>query len=182
MISDVRDAVIDHLAAAGFGDAVEPHPGRLSLPDLTTFVVRGRAAVRVALLGVPTVTLGAVGPEYTLALAAYVMCLDRQGLPRDAAAMNLAFAVAGHVTGNTWGRDDLDSPEQIRADNLYAGTVDKRGVAVWAVVWRQVWTPYPITADSLDDLLRVVTDFDINTDTDGEPVLVDTVELYGGNP
>lgn len=176
-LPDIRRAIIDDLKELGLGDAVEPHQGRLSVDELKTLVVKGRAAIKVGCLGIPRVNTLAVQPGFMVAWAVYVMAMDKQGTPRDETAMIIASAVASHVCSNLWGREDLNDPIEIRADNLYSGTFDKRAVALWAVTWRQEWTPETIGISTLDDLLSVVTDFDLDTDSDDEPVLHDTIEL-----
>lgn len=180
-LPDIRRAIIDDLKELGLGDAVEPHQGRLSVDELKTLVVKGRAAIKVGCLGFPRVNDQVAQTGLMLAFAVYVMAMDKQGTPRDETAMIIASAVALRVSRNLWGREDLDAPIEIRADNLYSGTFDKRAVALWAVTWRQEWTPETIDISTLDDLLAVVTDFDLTTDSDGEPVLHDTIELKGGS-
>lgn len=180
-LPDIRRAIIDDLKDYGLGDAVEPHQGRLSVDELKTLVVKGRAAIKVGCLGIPRVNDQTAQPGLMVAFAVYVMALDKQGVPRDETAMILASAVALRVSRNLWGRSDLDDPMDIRADNLYSGTIEKRAVALWAVTWRQEWTPETMDISTLDDLLSVVTDFDLDTVSDGEPVLTDTIELEGGS-
>ena len=95
--------------------------------------------------------------------------------------MLLAAVIADRASGNVWGRDDLDSPTALRADNLYSGVVEKRGVAIWAVTWRQKWTPEPLPPGEFDDLLRVVATWDLDAQQDGEPSPTDTIKLEGGS-
>lgn len=180
-LSDIRTAIITDLSAQGLGDAVTAHPGRLTVDELKTFSIKGRAAVMVGCLGVPRVDDAANLPALILSFAVYVIAMDRPGAPRDVTAMTLASAVALRVARNLWGRDDLDDPTDIRADNLYSGTIEKRAVALWAVTFRQAWTPESFSISTLSDLLSVVTDFDLDPATDGDPVLTDTIELEGGS-
>ena len=178
----IRDAIIADLKTRGLGDAVESHPGRLSAEDLKSFAAKGRTSIRVAILGIPAVEKAADGEDLDVAWAAYILAFDVPGVTRDAAAAYLVATVCRAVAGNVWGRTDLDSPKQIRADNLYTGTLDKRAVALWAVTWRQVWTPEtPEDPASLDDLIRVVVDYDINPEQESEPAARDVVELAGGS-
>jgi hypothetical protein len=180
-LTDIRSDIIRTLQGGGLGDAVESHPGRLSADDLKTFVARGRSTIRVACLSVPRVEKRPGGTDVEIAWAAYVMAMDAAGISRDAAASVLATAVSLLVAGNLWGREDVDSPMQIRADNLYSGVVDKRAVALWAVTWRQTWTPETIDLTTLGDLLRVVVDYDVDTTVESEPAARDIIELAGGS-
>lgn len=180
-LPDIRTAIVEALKTAGLGDHVEAHPGKLSVADIKKIVARGNANVRVACIGIPRIEQSDIGPELESHWAAYVIAFDRQGLSRDAAAMIIAASVASLVAGNTWGRDDIDSPLAIRADNLHSGVVEKRAIALWAVTWRHIWTPVLPAAGTFDDLLTVVATWDLDTDSDGEPEPVDTIELEGGS-
>ncbi len=178
----IRTAIVTALSSAGLGDAVEAHPGRLTPEDLKTFVVKGRAAIRVGCLGVPKAEKTGYGVNLQTSWAAYVIALDTAGTGRDETAMTLAAAICQLVAGNVWSRADIDSPDAIRADNLYSGTLGRRAIALWAVTWRQAWTPEPVSAALLDDLLSVVAAWDVDGGQDGEPQPIDTIELEGGTP
>jgi hypothetical protein len=179
-LSLFQQAIIDSLAAAGMGDHVQAHPGRMTIDDLKRLVVRGKSTVCVGCLGIPRIEYTAVGIELQIHWAAYVLALDSIGLPRELAAMAIATDVGRHVVSNVWGREDVDTPDDIRADNLYSGTLEKRAVALWAVTFRQNWRPVA-SAAGLDDLLRVVAVWDLDTAQDGEPAPTDTIELEGGS-
>ena len=81
-----------------------------------------------------------------------VLTRDAPGLPRGTAARNLVDALELQIfqgvdrtdekTGETrcsnrWGLDGVGPVEQVRSQNLYSGMIDKHGVALWAVSWRQ---------------------------------------------
>jgi hypothetical protein len=176
----IQQAIVDALSAAGLGDYAQAYPGRMSVDDLKRLVVRGHSTVCVGCLGVPRAEKTPVGDELETHWAVYVLALDSQGLSRDAAAMTLVTQVARMAINNTWGRDDLDTPEAIRGDNLYSGTLERRAVALWAVTFRQNWKPVE-SAAGLDDLLRVVAVWDLDQAQDGEPTPTDTIELEGGS-
>jgi len=176
----IQQAIVSALSAAGLGDHVQSHPGRMSIDDLKRLVVRGRSTVCVGCLGLPRIEYTSVGVELETHLAAFILAVDGQGLPRDATAMTLAAAVGRLVVSNVWGREDLDTPDAIRADNLYSGKLDQRAVALWAVTWRQNWRPVA-DSSSIDDLLRVLATWDLDTEQDGEPTPTDTIELEGGS-
>ena len=179
-LPEIRTAIVSTISAAGIGDAVQPHPGRMTAQDLKSLVIKGRACVRVGCVGVPMITHTSSGVDMITAWAAYILTLDQAATQRDETAMLLSAAVASLVCGNVWGRSDLDTPDSVRADNLYSGQLNQRAVALWAVSWRQAWTPEP-DGSSLDDLLRVVTTFDLDAASDGEPTLVDNLSLEGGS-
>lgn len=167
-LPDIRIAIVDALADAGLANAVATHSGRMTASDLKRLVIKGRSMVKVGLLGIASVDEKPTADDFTLQWAAYVLTLDAAGMDRDTAAMIVASAIARLIPGNLWGREDLDDPDKIRADNLYSGTVESRGVALWAVTWRQVWTPVEDISSSLDDFLRCHVEYDINQDGDSD--------------
>ncbi|MBA3036772.1 MAG: hypothetical protein FP814_09790 [Desulfobacterium sp.] len=160
---------------------MKAHPGVLTESDVKTILVNTPTAIRVGCMGIPAIARTDMGVEYTLSWAAYILAQDRAGAPRDETAMTAAVLVAGLVAGNVWGRDDLESPVNITADNLYSGALDNRLIALWAVTWRQAWTPEGMDASTLDDLLRVVVDWDVNPEAEDKPAPTDTIELAGGS-
>ncbi|MNH37449.1 hypothetical protein D3C79_983560 [compost metagenome] len=63
----------------------------------------------------------------------------------------------------------------MRADNLYTTAIDKLGLAIWSVTWRQDWPlDDPIDEATLDDFLR----FNFKAElADGAPVCEAMIEL-----
>ena len=72
------------------------------------------------------------------------------------------------------------APESVRADNLYTTAIDKLGLAIWSVTWRQDWPlDEPIDEATLDDFLR----FNFKAElADGAPVCEATINLPGPTP
>jgi hypothetical protein len=179
-LAQIRSAIVQTLSDAGLADHVEAHPGRLTADELRRLVVRGVSTVRVGCLGVTKIAADTVQVEFQTVWAVYIMALDGTGVGRDETAMALVGAIGALVPHQLWGRTDIDQPEQIRADNLYGGDVERRAVALWAITWRQMWTPASdAAATGLDDLLRVVAGWDLTGDDVAE--MTDTIELEGGS-
>jgi hypothetical protein len=82
---------------------------------------------------------------------------------RDAGAMVLAEEVARQVTKNTWAHEDTRAPTEIEAINQYSGELDKIGVALWSVSWKQTTklTDAEAIEATLDDFESLYTDFDL---------------------
>jgi hypothetical protein len=147
----------------------------MSVEDLKRIVVRGHATIRVGCLGISRIASDSIAVNFDTHWAAYIMAIDAQGADRDETAMHLVGAVGALVVGNLWSREDLDDPKDIRAENLYSGTLDKRAVALWAVTWSQQWTPQDAAASGLDLFLRAHVEWDINQD--GSTDTVDDINL-----
>lgn len=143
-LDDFRRAVADDLGAldALSGVAVETWDGRFDPEALRMMAPRAPAVF----LGVQLLTdFQRAGDAWwcEASMAAVVLTQDRAGRPRDAQALDYAPAIAARVLdtertpwdGLTEGQA-LD-PSNVRADNLAALKLDKRGLAMWAVTWRQ---------------------------------------------
>ena len=163
-LQGVRASIVDRLQSALGGAArAKAHGGRFSLAELKRHAVQG-PAVLVACLGVVKLTPAAAGVEALCAWGAFVVCADKPLLPRDAAALGLVSAMLPLVPGQTWERDDVDQPRQVRADNLYTSELDKEGVALWALTWQQEITLGQVDPATLDAFLTAHVDYDINQD------------------
>lgn len=180
-LESMRDSIVAALAPEmGSATKVEAHGGRFTLQELKRRA-QGRVSVPVACLGVISAEPGAAGTNVTAAWGAYVVCGDRTGISRDTGALSIVTALLPLIAGNEWGREDVDAPQRIRADNLYSSQLDKSGVALWAVTWRQEIILGRVDPATLDDLLHVHVDYDIAAG-DGEPVTRDDIQLQGGTP
>ena len=121
----------------------DPHDGRFDLAELRRIATR-TPALYVSCLG--TARVEDPGTEQTEAakqLAVYVVTANapakegRPKLSRGEAARNLVDALEVHIPRARWGLKGIGGAEQLRSDNLYSGAIDKTGIALWAVRWRQ---------------------------------------------
>jgi len=136
-IDDVRQAIVAALARAlGPSVTVEAHGGRFDRAELARYSKRA-PAVLVAAMGMPRVE-ERPRARPAVQFAAFVMCRDAPGAPRDTQALTLTEALVRLVPGNTWEQGNAQRPEQVSAENLYSGEIDRLGIAMWAVSWRQV--------------------------------------------
>ena len=173
-----RAAVVSAIKARVPSVAVEEHGGRFDAAELKRVAVRA-PAVFVAVLGVGDVR--ELGGEIGAALnmGAFVITTSASSAPRDEAALAIVQALLGLVPGNRWGRAE-GNPDRITAENLFSSTIDKRGVAMWAVSWRQrtTITDFDAAIASLDDFLRCDVQYPSG---DGAPVAEDLITLQGAD-
>ncbi|SNS05626.1 hypothetical protein SAMN04488503_2480 [Humidesulfovibrio mexicanus] len=137
----LRQAVVDDLKAklprlGGRAVVVAPHAGRFDAAELSRVATQA-PAVLVAVLGLADLTESCAEVDGTCQIVAIVLCKDAPRLPRDLASLALAQALAGIVPGNCWGGAAARAPEAVRCDNLFSASLDKAGVAMWGVSWRQ---------------------------------------------
>ena len=117
--------------------ACEVHDGRFDLGELKRISTR-TPAVYVACLGTPR--MEDPGTEQTDAvkqLAIYVVTKNAPGLSRGEAARNLVEALETYLPRARWGLRGIGAAENVRSENLYGGAIDRQGIALWAVSWRQ---------------------------------------------
>lgn len=140
VICDLRKAACKVLSGIlpDLGEC-RPHAGRFDADELRRLSAR-TPAVYVAVLGIPKVAnLGTAekGLDLDLSMAAYVVTSDARGLSRDEAALNITEALVFAIDGNRWGIPGVGPAHEVKAANLYSGRLDRTGVAMWAVTWRQ---------------------------------------------
>ncbi len=113
------------------------HDGRFGLKELRRIATHA-PAVLVAVIGVPAVAdPGTNEIDCELQIVAYIITRDGARLLRGKAARIIAQTLLLKVRANRWGLTGVGAPERLRADNLYSGDIDRHGVAIWAVLWRQ---------------------------------------------
>ena len=82
------------------------------------------------------------------------------------------------IDSNDWGSDDVvEDPANIKAQNLYSGTIDKTGVAMWAITWIQkIRLGETFDMGELDDFLRAIGE---SVNDDGMTLIESQTELEG---
>lgn len=136
-IDTVRQAIVASLRESlGQHVTVESHGGRFDRQELARYSKRA-PAVLVAAMSIPemldTPRPGRAGVQW----AAFIVTRDAPGATRDTQALTLAESLVRQIPGNTWGVDSTQRPDRINAENLYSGEIDRLGIAMWAVSWRQ---------------------------------------------
>tara|TARA_B100000700_G_scaffold140319_1_gene156343 strand:+ start:230 stop:775 length:546 start_codon:yes stop_codon:yes gene_type:complete len=136
-IETVRQAIVTSLGdALGAPVLIESHGGRFDRAELARYSKRA-PVVLIAAMSLPSVGERGSMTLPTVQFAAFVICRDAPGEPRDTQALTLAEALVRHITGNRWEQESVQRPERINAENLYSGEIDRLGIAMWAVSWRQ---------------------------------------------
>jgi len=175
---DYRSAVKDGLTA-GLPSlrAVEAFGGRVDSRELQRMLAAAPAA-HVAVLGVnPATQLRGGAVALSVDTAVFLTTASRPGTPRDAAALTLLDALLRLIPESDWGLDsDVQPPTGIRAQNLYGAEIDKKGLALWAVTWRQQIFVGGTDEALLDAFVTFHADYDMG-DTVNTPEPSDDVSL-----
>lgn len=163
---ELREAIVTSLGNEVTSlKSVAGHGGRVTLDELRRLALPASAPVAlVAVLGGSGEREGGAGTGTCEAqVAVFVACLGDSQTLRDAEALVVAEAVFVQAIRNAWDYSDAQAPARIRVDNLFSGKIDRHGLALWAVTWRQqVNVGYTDDyATSLDDFNRLHTDWDL---------------------
>ena len=141
--------------------SVKPHGGRFTLEEIRRIAAQ-TPSVRIALLGLNSIGQTTGSEVRALAVVAvFVLTRDAPAVHRDVAALALVEVLVKLVPGNVWGLADVDAPNDVRADNLFSTQLDKVGVALWAVNWRQEIELGVFDETALDDFATFNATFDI---------------------
>ncbi len=138
MLDDFRNAIAGHIKGLlPHLRECRPHAGRFDLAELKRLAAR-TPAVYIAILGVPqSENPGSGELDLELAMAAHIVTADTRGLARDVSALNLAQTLISRIYGNRWGVKWAFPAQKVKGQNLYSGNIDRVGVAMWGVSWRQ---------------------------------------------
>ena len=119
---------------------VQEHPGRFTEEELTQILLKQRS-VRVAVEQIPALEVESSGVRKAeIQFSAVVICADRKGVDRHQEALNIVETLASLIPYATWGdrqRFRAVEPKNITADNLYSGDIRGKGIAMWALSWKQ---------------------------------------------
>jgi hypothetical protein len=143
--------------------SVAAHGGRINLAEVRRAALNRAPAGLVTVLGGPIEREGGGGVGVCDAqVVVFIICLGTSQVHRDAEALALAEAVAVQAIRNSWAYDGSKAPAGIRVDNLYNGTQDRDGFALWSVTWTQrLDVGYDTSVDDLDDFNRLHADWDL---------------------
>ena len=155
IVSEIEDSVTSLL------NRVISHAGRFDMEEIKRLALKS-PCVLVSCLGVSNIRANSAGETEALCKwAAYCLVDDKKGVSRDVGVLALVSAVLPVIPDNCWGLDDdLCVPQNIRADNLYSSSLDKIGVALWAVTWDQEITLGGLDDSTLDLFETMHTDWD----------------------
>lgn len=155
----LRDSIISSIDAeiATF-KAVLPHGGKFDKEELKRIALQSPAAL-VAVMAGPVEREG--GEAMCDAIfTVFVITKGSSQTQRETAVIALAQEVGKLAVHDSWAYEHARAPTGVRLDNLYAGEIDRMGVALWAVSWSQYTAIAPFDFDSLDWLHTVHADYD----------------------
>lgn len=137
----LREAIVNDIKVNAFsgvaGITVQSHAGRFDAAELQRIATQS-PAIHIACLSVTEIDQGIDGISATLTWGAFITAKDKPGTPRDVGALAIVNALVRYVPGQRWNLDQSEGrPHRINANNLYAASIDKLGVAMWAVTWQQ---------------------------------------------
>lgn len=164
---DMRAAMVATVqAAVPTLRAVETHRGRFdSVAEIQRYAVRA-PAVLIACSGfrVPAQSGGVLRIEANFAW--FVIARDTSQIARDAYALTLVEALSSIIDDADWGLQDALTPGPLRADNLYSGTIDKTGIALWALGFTQALAVDRLSSTDYAALAKFIT---FHSDVDVAP-------------
>lgn len=179
-LESLRTAVVDTLKAAlPASVSVEPHGGRFDQAELRRIVTKA-PAVFVATLGFSDLKHEHGDFQATISWGAFVVAKDAPKVSRDQGATVLVNALAMVIPESTWSlaAECVNTPQAMRGDNLFSATVDKLGVAMWALTWRQTMVLGQALSDedlaALDLFETLYAQFPV---ADDAPLAEDEVQL-----
>lgn len=132
-----RNAIRDTLDTEIADVTVTEHGGSINEQEVRRVAVHAPALI-VGCLGVPKVTLSGHMIQAEAAWAIFVLtknAVDKGA--RDAAALVLVVAVLARVPQQLWSGTASGQARDLAATNLHSTSLEKLGVTLWAIRWRQ---------------------------------------------
>jgi hypothetical protein len=115
---------------------VVEHGGPITLEELKRVATRAPALV-VACLGVPSITREGMQVTTDAAYAVFCVAAKSPSETQGDIALALVSLASLDIPGQRWNQAASGVPQQIAATNLYSSALDKVGLALWAIRWRQ---------------------------------------------
>jgi len=144
---------------------VAVHGGRFTSDEIRRYAVKAPAAL-VACLGIDNIVDTMVDLVATMRWGIYVVTRGDSSTRRDSEALTLIQALAVLVKGNDFDESALVRPENLRAENIYSGGIDNKGIALWALTWTQDQSISDFDLSELDDFDTYHAQWDLDLDDD----------------
>ncbi len=133
---------------------VSTHGGRFDLAELQRWATQ-TPCIRVGALAVPRVDIEAMQVIANVQWGAFIVTRDVPEVPRDSSALSLLQALLNVVTPyQRWNDQNAYAPTDIVGTNIYNASLDKTGMASWALTWSQRYDITNFDPAELDDFLR----------------------------
>lgn len=178
-LSEILDTIAAAIRAALPAlKSCEAHGGRFDAQELMRVAAKA-PALFVAITRVNNLRLEYGERKAELMFAGFIVTKDTPGADRAQMALTILQALAGIIPDNRWNIDGAESlPTNIEAQNLFSAALDKKGVAMWAISWRQTFAiAQEVDVAALNDFLTAHIEHDIDTGQDGEPLAQDDIAI-----
>lgn len=155
-IETVRAAIVEMIdAEIPALKTCEAHPGRFDLAEIKRVAAKA-PAVFVAALATGQQELNGGDVQAPVSFAAFIVTKDQPQKTRDSLVLDIVNALLVLTDSNDWDSTDVvEDPINIRSQNLYSASIDKNGVAMWAITWQQkIKLGSATDVAALDDFLR----------------------------
>lgn len=155
---------------------IERHVGRFDQPsEIKRWLSSKDSGIRIASMRVRN--MEQIGGQMTgdVDFVAYVFCSEQYGYERDTRAEVIAGRLAKYMFANKGIPTANKKAQSVNMDNLYSGTIDEMGLAIWSVTWTQNWVlDKPMNAEDLDDFITLHSSEVI---ADGAPTMDSDITL-----
>lgn len=175
----LRDSIKDALKE-GVKDFAEvyTHGGRVDLEELKRYALKAPCAI-VAPLGIRRGTEEGNTLVADVVWGCYLLAKDSKAMLRnDWALMLLELAMSVIKPSQRWGDDAAEMIKELRAENLFSGSLDQLAVSLWVVTWAQGYDFNRFDSDTLDDFLTYKADYNL-AEADDDIDAQDSVTLEG---
>lgn len=167
IVSEITSEIPAFKSVAAFG-------GEFGLEDLLRYATKSPAA-RVGCMGFRS---SYEAGEYVLDVDWVIAIVTRDtATKRGDQLLTLAQAINKVVTANDWGCD-AKAPDGITGRNMFSGTLDKQGVALWVTAWTQRLEVDEYDLSTLDDFDTLYAKYDL-WPIDGVVEAEDRIDLRG---
>lgn len=161
----LRSAIVADLEASiTDAKAVEPYGGKLNLGEINRVTTRAPAILVALVNGGSSDERANNELQVEMLISAFVIAEDKHGRDRDEVALSIAEHVLARVAEWAWrGTARSTAPADAKFESLYTGDLDRHGVALLAVTWKQ---SLPIGTDRFE-AERVAAELPDHADPDG---------------
>lgn len=161
----LRSAIIADLEASiTDANTVEAYGGRLNLGEIKRITKRPPAILLALVNGNSSAQEAADPIRVDMLISAFVIAEDERGRDRDVVALSIAEQVITRAAKWQWrGTVQASAPSDLKLESLYSGELDRKGVALLAVAWKQT---VPIGTDRFE-AERLAADLPDFADPDG---------------
>lgn len=130
-----------------------------------------------ACLGVGSATIQGSTTVANAQWGVFVVCRGTSQEPRDVQSLALVEVILSKVYANDWKARAVGGAKNVKAQNLFSDDIDKKGTAMWAVLWDQ-------SVDLVSDVSELTPFMGVNatwnlTESTNHPDATDTIQLQG---